>query len=173
MIYDKNYNKIEIVFDTYITIITTNIMTIETRFDYIYYTVLDVQSAANVLQEANTVEEILAASNATERENIWIKSLNKLFKESNDFTVNKFRVDSVQYCDDIEQWRNRNIQHKECPVFVRYNENQQVKIEGEGHMFHLYQQEEESHILNRSWVAWVPGPEYNELDALAGAGGRL
>ena len=82
MIYDKNYNKIEIVFDTYITIITTNIMTIETRFDYIYYTVLDVQSAANVLQEANTVEEILAASNATERENIWIKSLNKLFRES-------------------------------------------------------------------------------------------
>ena len=90
MIYDKNYNKIEIVFDTYITIITTNNMTIETRFDYIYYTVLDVQAVANVLQEANTVEEILAASNATERENIWIKSLNKLFRESNDFTVNNF-----------------------------------------------------------------------------------
>ena len=141
-------------------------MVIETRYDYIYYTVLDVQSAANVLQEADTVEEILAASNATERENIWIKSLNKLFRESNDITINNFRVDSVQYCDDIEQWRNRNIQHKECPVFVRYNENQPVKIEGEGHMFHLYQQEEESHILNRSWVAWVPGLEYNELDAL-------
>ena len=65
-------------------------MVVETRYDYIYYTVLDVEAAANVLQEADTIEEILAASNATERENIWIKSLNKLFRESNDFTVNNF-----------------------------------------------------------------------------------
>ena len=149
-------------------------MVLETRFDHTYYTVLDIEAAVNVLQEADTVEELSAASNARERENIWIKSLNKLFRESNDFTVNNFRVDSAQYCDNIQHWRNRNIQHKECPVFVRYNESQSVKIEGEGHMFHLYQQEEEeTHILNRSWVAWVPGPEYNALDALAGAGGRL
>ena len=91
-------------------------MVIETKYDYIYYTVLDIQAAANVLQEANTVEEMLAASNATERENIWIKSLNKLFRESNDFTVNKFRVDSAQYCDDIGYWCNRNIQHKELSL---------------------------------------------------------
>lgn len=153
-------------------------MVLETRYDYLYYTVLDVEAAANVLQEAGTIEEISAASNATERENIWIKSLNKLFRESKDFTVNNFRVESVQYCDDIEQWRNRNIQHKECPVFVRYNENQPVKIEGEGHMFHLYQEEEEAetaetHILNRSWAPWFPGPDSNDLDGLAGHGGRL
>ena len=110
-------------------------MVLETRYDYLYYTVLDVLGLANVLQEAGTIEEILAASNATERENIWIKSLNKLFRESNDFTVNNFRVDSVQYCDDIEQWRNRNIQHKECPVFVQFNASQPVKIKGEGYMF--------------------------------------
>ena len=142
-------------------------MVLETRYDYIYYTVLDIQSAANVLQEAGTVEEILAASNATERENIWIKSLNKLFRESNDFTVNNFRVDSVQYCDDIEHWCHRNIQHKECPVFVQYNEDQSVKIEGEGHMFYLYQEEEEENMC------WSPGPDCNDLDGLAGAGGRL
>ena len=141
-------------------------MVVETRYDYIYYTVLDVEAAANVLQEADTIEEILAASNATERENIWIKSLNKLFRESNDFTVNNFRVDSVQYCDDIKYWRHRNIQHKECPVFVKYNESQPVKNEGEGHMFYLYEEEEEN-------TSWVPGPEYNGLDGLAGAGGRL
>ena len=141
-------------------------MVLETRYDYIYYTVLDIQSAANVLQEAGTVEEILAASNSTERENIWIKSLNKLFRESNDFTVNNFRVDSVQYCDDIEHWCHRNIQHKECPVFVQYNEDQSVKIEGEGHMFYLYQEEEEN-------TYWCPGPDYNNVDGLAGAGGRL
>ena len=135
-----------------------------------------------MLQEAGTIEEILAASNATERENIWIKSLNKLFRESNDFTVNNFRVDSVQYCDDIEQWRNRNIQHKECPVFVQFNASQPVKIKGEGYMFHLYQEEEDekeeeegTHILNRSWVAWYPGPDYNDndIDGLAGSDGRL
>ena len=147
-------------------------MVLETRYEYTYYTVLDVEAVANVLQEADTIEEILAASNATERENIWIKSLNKLFRESNDFTVNNFRVDSVQYCDDIEHWRHRNIQHKECPVFVQYNTSQPVKIEGEGHMFHLYQEEEETDILNRSWV---PGPDYcdADFDGLVGAGGRL
>ena len=145
-------------------------MVVETRYDYIYYTVLDVETVATVLQEADTIEEILAASNATERENIWIKSLNKLFRESNDFTVNNFRVDSVQYCDDIEHWRYRNMQHKECPVFVKYDESQPVKNEGEGHMFYLYEEEEEEEEENTSWA---PGPEYNGLDGLAGYGGRL
>ena len=144
-------------------------MVVETRYDYIYYTVLDVEAAANVLQEADTIEEILAASNATERENIWIKSLNKLFRESNDFTVNNFRVDSAQYCDDIEHWRHRNIQHKECPVFVRYNQNQSVKVKGEGHMFYLYQEEEEE----EENTSWAPGPDYNHIDGLSGIGGRL
>ena len=141
-------------------------MGIETKYDYTYYTVLDVECAANVLQEADTVEELSAASNATERENIWIKSLNKLFRESNDFTVNNFRVDSAQYCDDIDQWRNRNIQHKECPVFVQYNASQPVKIEGEGHMFYLYEEEEEEEVEYYS-------PPPDGYDGLAGYGGRL
>lgn len=141
-------------------------MVVETKYDYIYYTVLDVEAVANVLQEADTIEEILAASNATERENIWIKSLNKLLRESNDFTVNNFRVDSVQYCDDIEHWRHRNIQHKECPVFVQYNASQPVKIEGEGHMFYLYEEEEEEEVEYYS----LPPDSY---DGLAGYGGRL
>ena len=144
-------------------------MVIETRCDYTYYTVLDIEAAANVLQEADTVEELSAASNARERENIWIKSLNKLFRESNDFTVNKFRVDSLQYCDDIKHWRHRNIQHKECPVFVQYNQNQSVKVEGEGHMFYLYEEEDE----DEEDTSWAPGPDCNDIDGLAGAGGRL
>ena len=72
-------------------------MTIETRFDYIYYTVLDVQSVANVLQEANTVEEILAASNATERENIWIKVLTNFSEKATILLLINLDVDSVQY----------------------------------------------------------------------------
>jgi len=142
-------------------------MVLETCYDYIYYTVLDVQSVFNVLQEAGTVEELLAASNETERENIWIKSLNKLFKQSNDFTVNNFRVDSAQYCDDIEYWRTRNTQHKECLVFVQYNQNQSVKKEGEGHMFYLYEEDEEEDTSLFSL------PDCNNLDGLAGQGGRL
>tara|TARA_Y100000591_G_scaffold118698_1_gene101442 strand:+ start:793 stop:1230 length:438 start_codon:yes stop_codon:yes gene_type:complete len=145
-------------------------MVVETRYDYIYYTVLDVETAANVLQEADTIEEILAASNATERENIWIKSLNKLFRESNDFTVNNFRVDSAQYCDDIEHWRHRNIQHKECPVFVKYNESQPVKNEGEGHMFYLYEEEEEEEV---EYYSPPPDGDIDGLAGLAGYGGRL
>ena len=143
-------------------------MGIETKYDYIYYTALDIEAAANVLQEADTVEELSAASNARERENIWIKSLNKLFRESNDFTVNNFRVDSAQYCDDIEHWRHRNIQHKECPVFVKYNDSQPVKNEGEGHMIYLYEEgkEEEEEVEYYS-------PPPDGYDGLAGYGGRL
>lgn len=143
-------------------------MVVETKYDYIYYTVLDVEAVANVLQEADTIEEILAASNATERENIWIKSLNKLLRESNDFTVNNFRVDSVQYCDDIEHWRHRNIQHKECPVFVKYNDSQPVKNEGEGHMFYLYEEEKEEEVEVEYY-----SPPPDGYDGLAGYGGRL
>ena len=151
-------------------------MGIETKYDYTYYTVLDVEAAANVLQEADTIEEILAASNATERENIWIKSLNKLFRESNDFTVNNFRVDSVQYCDDIKYWCNRNIQHKDCPVFVRYNKSQAIKIEGEGHMFYLYQKDEADNYQDSITGPYGSGPDaelWSTVDGLAGAGGRL
>ena len=143
-------------------------MVVETKYDYIYYTVLDVEAVANVLQEADTIEEILAASNATERENIWIKSLNKLLRESNDFTVNNFRVDSVQYCDDIEHWRHRNIQHKECPVFVKYNDSQPVKNEGEGHMFYLYEEGKEEEVEVEYY-----SPPPDGYDGLAGYGGRL
>ena len=143
-------------------------MGIETKYDYIYYTALDIEAAANVLQEADTVEELSAASNARERENIWIKSLNKLFRESNDFTVNNFRVDSAQYCDDIEHWRHRNIQHKECPVFVKYNDSQPVKNEGEGHMFYLYEEEKEEEVEVEYY-----SPPPDGYDGLAGYGGRL
>ena len=69
-------------------------MVLETRYDYIYYTVLDIEAAANVLQEADTLEELSAASNARERD--MDKKFNKLFRESNDHTVNNFRVDSAR-----------------------------------------------------------------------------
>ena len=148
-------------------------MVIETRYDYIYYTVLGVEGILKLLCDAGTIREAMRETNETVREQIWIKSLNKVFKNSKDYTVNNFRVDSAQYCDDIKHWHHRNMQHKECPVFVKYNESQPVKNEGEGHMFYLYEEEEEEEEENTSWAP--PGPDWynNGLDGLAGAGGRL
>ena len=143
-------------------------MVIETRYEYIYYTVLDVQDIFKILRDAGTMDEMMQTPTTEDTENIWIKSLNKVFKDSKDYTVSNFRVDSAQYCDDIEHWRHRNIQHKECPVFVQYNASQPVKIEGEGHMFYLYEEEEEEEN-----TSWAPGPDNDLVDGLAGAGGRL
>ena len=146
-------------------------MVIETRYDYIYYTVLDVQGIWKLLRAAGTMDEMMGIPTTESTEHIWIKSLNKMFKNSKDDTIYNFRVDSAQYCDDIKHWYHRNMQHKECPVFVKYNETQPVKIKGEGHMFYLYEEEEEEETIMNSG----PGPDVAEweCDGLAGAGGRL
>jgi hypothetical protein len=146
-------------------------MVIETKYDYIYYTVLDIEGLFKLLEDTGVAEEYNGA-NERDRQRIWIISLNKTFKDSKDYTVSNFKVDSAQYCDDIEHWYNRNMQHKECPVFVKYKESQSVKIKGEGIMFHLYEEEaeEEETIMNSGH-----GPDVAEWewDGLAGAGGRL
>ena len=145
-------------------------MVVETRYDYIYYTVLDVEGIFKLLREAGTMREMMREPNETVREQIWIKSLNKVFKNSKDYTVNNFRVDSAQYCDDIKHWHHRNMQHKECPVFVKYNESQPVKNEGEGHMFYLYEEEEEEEV---EYYSPPPDGDIDGLAGLAGYGGRL
>jgi len=144
-------------------------MVVETRYDYIYYTVLDVEGILKLLCDAGTIREAMRETNETIREQIWIKSLNKVFKNSKDYTVNNFRVDSAQYCDDIKHWCHRNIQHKECPVFVQYNESQPVKNEGEGHMFDLYEEEEQEEEEEVEYYS----PPPDGYDGLAGYGGRL
>ena len=144
-------------------------MVVETRYDYIYYTVLDVEGILKLLCDAGTIREAMRETNETIREQIWIKSLNKVFKNSKDYTVNNFRVDSAQYCDDIKHWCHRNIQHKECPVFVQYNESQPVKNEGEGHMFYLYEEEEQEEEEEVEYYS----PPPDGYDGLAGYGGRL
>tara|TARA_B100001093_G_scaffold180992_1_gene173811 strand:+ start:279 stop:719 length:441 start_codon:yes stop_codon:yes gene_type:complete len=146
-------------------------MVVETRYDYIYYTVLDIETLLKLLEDTGVAEEYNGA-NERDRQRIWINSVNKTFKDSKDYTVSNFKVDSVQYCDHIEHWYNRNMQHKECPVFVKYKESQSVKIKGEGIMFHLYEENEEYEEQQDSGH-WTPTPDYGNLDGLAGAGGRL
>ena len=124
-------------------------MVIETKYDYIYYTVLDIEALFKLLEDTGVLEQINGA-NERDRQRIWINSLNKAFKDSKDYTVSNFKVDSVQYCDHIEHWYNRNMQHKECPVFVKYKESQSVKNEE-------YEEQQDSGY-------WTPTPDYGDLD---------
>ena len=164
-----------------------NIMGFETNYVYIYYTVLDMQDILELLREVGTIDEMLDTLTMSERERLWIDSLNKSFRYSNDDTVNNFRVDEARYCDDIKQWYHLNMQHYKCPVFVQYNYIQSVKIDGEGHMFYLYEKEDDDISVDQS-VASLPsrrvrqgtsnyqiinGPDTIDLDLLASSGGRL
>ena len=117
--------------------INTNKMTIETKYEYKYYTILDAEGIFELLREAGTIDEMMDTLTLQERHSIWIESLNKLFKNSKDNTVNNFRVDEAMYCLDIKEWCHRNMQDEKCPVFIQYNDKQFVKVEGEGHMFCL------------------------------------
>jgi len=164
-------------------------MTIETKYEYKYYTILDEGGIFELLREAGMIVEMMETSTAIGREHIWIESLNNVFKDSKDDTVNNFRVDEVIYCDDIKQWCHRNRQHTECPVFIQYNDKQPVKVEGEGIMFSLYEEKDdngyEDELLSQRYngdetrynyeVHGIAPPDFYGgcVDGLAGAGGRL
>lgn len=167
-------------------------MGIETKYEYIYYTVLNAQGIVELLRQAGTIDEMMETPTMPERERIWIESLNKVFKDSKDDTVNNFRVDEAMYCNDIKHWYRQNRQHKECPVFVKYNNSQPLKVEGEGHMFYLYEKKDnnddngyEDELLSQCYngdetrynyeVHGIAPPDIDEgsIDGLAGAGGRL
>ena len=66
------------------------------------------------------------------------------------------------------------------PVFVKFQQDQEIKNEGQGDLFVIYEDdgvhysgaEDEDYETS---VSWAPGPDINEgsVDGLAGAGGRL
>ena len=103
-------------------------------------------------------------------------------KTSEDESVKKYIVEYAQYCDDIGFWRKRHIDHKEMPVFVKFQQDQEIKMEGQGDLFVIYE-DDGVHYSSASdddedyetSVSWAPGPDINEgsVDGLAGAGGRL
>ena len=135
-------------------------MVIETKYDYTYYTVLD-QDWFNQAERTLTIEL------TSER---IVNAINSKLKRSNDSSLNCFRVDYIQHSDDIEQWVNRNLQHKECPVFVQIENNQPIITSGTGTLFVFYEEqdddendddEDDHHLL------------YMAPDALVGLSGRL
>ena len=166
-------------------------MGIETRYEYKYYTVLDVEKIVKLLCDAVSEDEMMDTLTLEEVKHIWIDSLNKVFKDNKDYTINNFRVDDAWYCDDIKYWRHRNMQHKECPVFIQYNDKQTVKVEGVGYIFSLYEELDqcdngyEDELLSQRYngdetrynyeVHGIAPPDIDEgcVDGLAGLGGRL
>ena len=117
-------------------------MGIETKYEYTYYTVID-------------TEQWLRGIEAMEEVHIWPKSIdfiNYKLKNSEDKSVNKYRVDYVEYEQDIGDWIRNHERHKERPVFVQFQDDQPIMRTGGGTLFVLYD------------ITW---------DGLAGAGGRL
>ena len=138
-------------------------MGIETKYDYIYYTVL----TQDWFDEA---ERTLNTELTTER---LVNAINNKLKRSNDPTLNIFKVDYSQCSDDIEYWIYRNVQHKEQPVFVQIENNQPIITSGSGTLFVLYEEQDDND--DDAQQSWIPAPDIDEgsVDGLAGAGGRL
>ena len=133
-------------------------MGIETRYDYIYYTVL----TQDWFDEA---ERVLNNELTTE---ILVEVMERKLKRSNDWTLNNFKVDYSQRSQDIEYWISANVRHKERPVFVQIEDNQPIVRSGMGTLFVFYEQEDDDSISVR-----YDAPDNDMVDGLAGAGGRL
>ena len=108
-------------------------MGIETNYDYIYYTVLN-------QAWFDQAERTLTTELTTERV---VNAINNKLKRNNDSSLNCFKVDYSQHSDDIEQWINRNLQHKECPVFVQIENNQPIITSGTGTLFVFYEERDD------------------------------
>ena len=136
-------------------------MGIETKYEYIYYTVVNIRGWMDL--DSLTWDAAI----------VFIEDK---FKENTDESVNKFRVDSGRYCDDLDFWIRAQNRHKVRPIFVQFEDNQPIKKTGYGQLFELYEEDDEDDIDSRVSVEidmTVPDYNYGSDDGLAGAGGRL
>ena len=132
-------------------------MGIENKYEYTYYTVINITLL-------NLHEQFLEGGhfNATQA----IEFIEGKFKNSEDKSVNNYKVDYAQYCDDIDSWILAQHRNKERPVFVQFQDDQPIKLTGEGDMFVLYEDDDNG-------AAWWTGNGPDGIDGLSGAGGRL
>ena len=132
-------------------------MTIETKYEYTYYTVINISSYIHCL------EQFLEGGhfNATRA----IEFIEGKFKNSEDKSVNNYKVDYAQYCDDIASWIRAQHRHKDRPIFVQFQDD--------GDMFVLYEEEEDEVTIEQAINdhSYWNGPD--GIDGLSGAGGRL
>jgi len=141
-------------------------MGIETKYDYTYYTAIDIE------QWRRGNEDIWGDDGFT-----WEKAINFInhkLKNSEDKSVNNYRVDYAGYEQKIEDWILHHERHKERPVFVQFQDDQPIKTIGEGSMFVLYEEEEEDEEDEEDDYSTGPDDDnYGNVDGLAGLGGRL
>ena len=136
-------------------------MGIETKYDYKYYTVI------NAEQWLRGNEDIWGDDGFT-----WDKAIefiNYKFKTSNDESVNNYRVDYASYEQDIDAWIRTHERHKERAVFVQFQEDQPIKIRGEGSLFVLYEED----YAEDDEDDYTTGPDEIVDSSLASYGGRL
>ena len=140
-------------------------MGIETKYDYTYYTAIDTE------QWRRGNEDIWGTDGFT-----WAKAIdfiNHKFKNSEDKSVNNYRVDYAGYEQDIDAWIRTHERHKERTVFVQFQDDQPIKTTGEGSMFVLY----EDDGVHYNSASDDDNPECvnydGNVDGLAGLGGRL
>ena len=152
-------------------------MGIETKYDYTYYTVIDTE------QWRRGNEEWLGYDEDDEGFT-WEKAIefiNYKFKNSEDTSVNKYRVDYAGYEQDIDAWIRTHERHKERTVFVQFQDDQLIKTTGGGSLFVIYEEEyaeeedEDDNMFTNEYnnIHSPDGLYYGSLDGLAGAGGRL
>ena len=139
-------------------------MGIEYRYDYIYYTVLDLRTIYDFLRSTNHDDYVTLSENEILK--ITSIAIDNQLKNNEDDTLNNYRVDYSRHDDDIEYWISRHIRHKEVPIFIQIQDTQPIQLTGSGCLFVLYNIEEETNDT-------IPDTSYGDLDALAGLGGRL
>jgi len=140
-------------------------MGLETKYEYIYYTVLD-------QDWFDTARRTLTMELTTER---LVNVINRKLKYIHDKYNDKLlEVDYSQHCDDIDHWIQRNVQHKERPVFVQIDNNQPIITSGSGTLFVFYEDDEDDEVTIEQAIndsSYWNGPD--GIDGLSGAGGRL
>ena len=149
-------------------------MGIETKYDYTYYTVIDTEQWRRGNEEWFGYDDDDNGFTWTKA----IEFINYKFKNSEDTSVNKYRVDYAGYEQDINAWIRAHERHKERTVFVQFQDDQQIKTTGGGSLFVIYEEEEEEEDDNMFTNEYnnnhSPDGHYDgNVDGLAGLGGRL
>tara|TARA_B100000989_G_C19509046_1_gene457996 strand:- start:889 stop:1329 length:441 start_codon:yes stop_codon:yes gene_type:complete len=146
-------------------------MGIETKYDYTYYTVIDTE------QWRRGTPHIWGCDDEGFTWEKAIDFINYKFKNSEDKSVNNYRVDYAGYEQNIDSWIRTHERHKERTVFVQFQDDQPIKTIGEGSMFVLYEEdydEDDEYECHSVDEERPDNQDYgNVYDGLAGAGGRL
>jgi len=144
-------------------------MGIETNHEYIYYTIINTNQLGPLTREEWFDDGFT-----------WHEAINyveHLLKNSEDKSVNNYRVDYAGYEQDIGDWVRIHERNKERPVFVQFQDDQPIKTTGEGSMFVLYEEYNDDDDEDED-SEYEGEDEYNNHspdaeDGLAGLGGRL